>query len=75
MAFGVMEIVDFNAYDLKFLAKNDINYNPALGSGQLQINNMRGANSEMFGPFLVFVIVTAIDKHTLPRNLKHLLNE
>jgi hypothetical protein len=34
MAFGIIEAVDFNAYDLKFLSKNDISYNPALGSGQ-----------------------------------------
>jgi hypothetical protein len=39
MVFGVMEVVDFNAYDLKFLARNDISYNPALGSGQLQMPN------------------------------------
>jgi hypothetical protein len=29
MMAGVMEVVDFNAYDLKFLGKNDISYNPA----------------------------------------------
>ena len=30
---GIMEIVDYNAYDLKFISDADINYNPALGTG------------------------------------------
>lgn len=37
---GVMEIVNFNAYDIKFLSDNDINYNPALGTGQIQIKDI-----------------------------------
>lgn len=37
---GIMEIVDYNAYDLKFLDDSDINYNPALGTGQIQINDI-----------------------------------
>ena len=37
---GVMEIVKYNAYDLKYLSDNDINYNPALGTGQIQIKDI-----------------------------------
>jgi len=37
---GIMEIVKYNAYDLKFLSDNDINYNPALGTGQIQIKDI-----------------------------------
>jgi len=37
---GIMEVVDFNAYDLKFISDSDISYNPALGSGQLQIRDI-----------------------------------
>ena len=37
---GVMEVVDFNAYDLKFISDDDINYNPALGTGQIQIKDI-----------------------------------
>lgn len=37
---GIMEIVDFNAYDLKYIGDNDINYNPALGTGQIQIKDI-----------------------------------
>jgi len=47
MAFGVMEIVDFNAYDLKYLGKNDISYNPALGSGQLQVRDIHYVTKEI----------------------------
>lgn len=37
---GVMEVVDYNAYDLKFLSDADISYNPALGTGQIQIKDI-----------------------------------
>jgi hypothetical protein len=37
---GIMEIVGYNAYDLKFLSNNDINYNPALGTGQIQVKDI-----------------------------------
>lgn len=34
---GIMEVIDYNAYDLKYISDGDINYNPALGTGQIQI--------------------------------------
>jgi len=37
---GVMKIVKYNAYDLKFLSDADISYNPALGTGQIQIKDI-----------------------------------
>lgn len=37
---GIMEVVDFNAYDLKYIGEADINYNPALGTGQIQIKDI-----------------------------------
>lgn len=37
---GVMEIVRHNAYDLKYISEDDISYNPALGTGQLQIKDI-----------------------------------
>jgi hypothetical protein len=37
---GIMEIVRYNAYDLKFISDVDINYNPALGTGQIQIKDI-----------------------------------
>lgn len=35
-----MEIVGSNCYDLKYLSKEDISYNPALGTGQLQVRDI-----------------------------------
>lgn len=37
---GIMEAVDYHAYDLKFINDADINYNPALGTGQIQIKDI-----------------------------------
>ncbi len=37
---GVMEIVSHNTYDLKYLSEKDLSYNPALGTGQLQIRDI-----------------------------------
>lgn len=40
MMMGVMEVVDFHAYDLKYISGPDISYNPALGTGQIQIRDI-----------------------------------
>ncbi|NOS87623.1 MAG: restriction endonuclease [Methylococcaceae bacterium] len=40
MMMGIMEIVDFKSYDLKYIADSDISYNPALGTGQIQIKDI-----------------------------------
>jgi len=37
---GIMEVSDYNVYDLKFISDADINYNPALGTGQIQIKDI-----------------------------------
>lgn len=37
---GIMEMVSHKAYDLKFISDSDINYNPALGTGQIQIKDI-----------------------------------
>ncbi len=37
---GIMEITDAQAYDLKFISDCDMNYNPALGTGQIQIKDI-----------------------------------
>ncbi|HMR92406.1 MAG TPA: hypothetical protein PKC69_08825 [Chitinophagaceae bacterium] len=37
---GIMEVVDYNAYDIKYLSFPDISYNPALGTGQIQIRDI-----------------------------------
>ena len=35
-----MEVVAYNAYDLKYLSSQDINYNPSLGTGQIQVRDI-----------------------------------
>lgn len=37
---GIMEVVAHNAYDLKLLSSSDISYNPALGTGQIQVRDI-----------------------------------
>lgn len=37
---GIMEVVACNAYDLKYLSSKDINYNSALGTGQIQVRDI-----------------------------------
>ncbi len=37
---GIMEVVACRAYDLKFISSKDLNYNPALGTGQIQIRDI-----------------------------------
>lgn len=37
---GIMEVVGFNAFDLKFVSDSDLSYNPALGTGQIQIKDI-----------------------------------
>ncbi|MCD8235209.1 MAG: hypothetical protein LUD00_00850 [Prevotellaceae bacterium] len=37
---GIMEVVRYNAYDIKYISNSDLSYNPALGTGQLQIKDI-----------------------------------
>ena len=37
---GIMAISSYNAYDLKFISESDLSYNPALGTGQIQVNDI-----------------------------------
>jgi hypothetical protein len=46
LTMGVMEVVGFQAYDLKYIAEVDISLNPALGSGQLQIKDIHHVGFE-----------------------------
>ena len=43
---GIMEVVSYNAYDLKFLTVGDLSYNPALGTGQIQIRDIHYVDQE-----------------------------
>ncbi len=43
---GIMEIVSNHTYDLKYLSAKDISYNPALGTGQIQIKDIHYVTTE-----------------------------
>ena len=43
---GIMEVVAYNAYDLKFLTARDLSYNPALGTGQIQVRDIHYVEHE-----------------------------
>lgn len=43
---GIMEIIKYNAYDIKYLSSSDISYNPALGTGQIQIRDIHYVTKE-----------------------------
>ena len=43
---GIMEVVDYTSYDLKFISDVDISYNPALGTGQIQIKDIHYVSYE-----------------------------
>jgi hypothetical protein len=40
MTNGIMEVTSYSVYDLKYVGEKDISYNPALGTGQLQIRDI-----------------------------------
>lgn len=43
---GIMEVVKYNAYDIKYLSDADISYNPSLGTGQIQIRDIHYVSIE-----------------------------
>ena len=46
MMDGIMEIVGHKVYDLKYVSSQDLNCNPALGYGQIQIKDINYVNIE-----------------------------
>lgn len=51
---GIMEVVGYKAYDIKYLGSADISYNPALGTGQIQIRDIHYVDIEQYGNFANF---------------------
>lgn len=43
---GIMEVVGHKSYDLKYISSADISYNPALGTGQIQIRDIHYVSQE-----------------------------
>ncbi len=43
---GIMQIIRYKVYDIKYVSSKDLNYNPALGTGQLQIKDIHYVEEE-----------------------------
>ena len=46
MTNGIMEVTTYAVFDLKYVSASDLNYNPALGTGQIQIRDIQYAAIE-----------------------------
>ena len=72
---GIMEIVSYNAYDLKYISDADINYNPALGTGQIQIKDIHYIS---YQPRTTWEMCQLLDKkylHSSRRNIDDFYRE
>lgn len=43
---GIMQISGYKVYDIKYVSAKDLNYNPSLGTGQLQIRDIHYVEEE-----------------------------
>lgn len=43
---GIMQVNGCHVYDIKYVSSKDLNYNPALGTGQLQIRDIHYVEEE-----------------------------
>jgi hypothetical protein len=43
---GIMQVAAYHVYDIKYVSSKDLNYNPALGTGQLQIRDIHYVEEE-----------------------------
>lgn len=43
---GIMQVNDYHVYDIKYVSAKDLNYNPALGTGQMQIRDIHYVDEE-----------------------------
>jgi len=41
-----MQVTAFHVYDIKYVSAKDLNYNPALGTGQMQIRDIHYVDEE-----------------------------
>lgn len=43
---GIMQVTAYHVYDIKYVSAKDLNYNPALGTGQMQIRDIHHVEEE-----------------------------
>lgn len=72
---GIMEVVDYNAYDLKFISDADINYNPALGTGQIQIKDIHYVSYQYRTTWEMCQLLDGKYLHSSRRNIDDFIRE
>lgn len=72
---GIMEVVDYNAYDLKFISDADINYNPALGTGQIQIKDIHYVSYQYRTTWEMCKLLDSKYLHSSRRNIDDFIRE
>ena len=72
---GIMEIVDYNAYDLKFISDADINYNPALETGQIQIKDIHYITYQYRTTWEMCQLLDSKYLHSSKRTIEDFYNE
>ncbi len=72
---GIMEVVDQNAYDLKFISDADINYNPALGTGQIQIKDIHYVSYQYRTTWEMCQLLDSKYLHSSRRTLQDFIRE
>ena len=72
---GIMEIVDYNAYDLKFISDADINYNPSLGTGQIQIKDIHYVSYQYRTTWEMCQLLDSKYLHSSRRNIDDFIRE
>ena len=72
---GIMEVVSFNAYDLKFISEADISYNPALGTGQLQIKDIHYVTKQVRSTWEMCQLLDKKYLHSTRRTIKDFIRE
>lgn len=72
---GIMEIVDHNAYDLKYLGDEDISYNPALGTGQIQVKDIHYVSRKIRTTWEMCQLLDMKYLHSSKRNIDDFIIE
>ena len=72
---GVMEIVDHHAYDLKYLSDEDISYNPALGTGQIQVKDIHYVSKKIRTTWEMCQLLDMKYLHSSKRSIDDFMSE
>lgn len=72
---GIMEAVDHNEYDLKYISDSDISYNPALGTGQIQIKDIHYITYQYRTTWEMYQLLDKKYLHSSKRTIEDFVNQ